>query len=228
MQLVSSPVTASAPAKPSKVKPLLRGWLHFVGFYVALVAGAVLVALTPLHGTARLGAGVYALGLAAMLGISGFYHWPTWSPRVRRLLKKVDHAGIFLQIAGSYTAFWSLAPPALRSNTLLAVMWICAVVGAATFVVFTDLHRGVRAATYVALGLSTLPLAVALPSFLGWSSTAVVMAGAAIYIAGAVVYARRWPNPNPRVFGYHEIFHAMVLLAAAGQFWAIAHAHWTA
>jgi hemolysin III len=224
MQVVSSSVTAAAPAK---VKPLLRGWLHFIGFYVALAAGVLLVARTPLHGTARFGAAVYAVGLAAMLGISGFYHWPTWSPRVRRVLKKVDHAGIFLQIAGSYTAFWSLAPPELRSTALLVVMWICAAAGAATFVVFTDLHRAVRSATYVALGLSTLPLAMALPRFLGWSSTLVVLAGAAGYIVGAVVYARRWPNPNPRVFGYHEIFHALVLLAAASQFWAIARAHWS-
>jgi hemolysin III len=210
---------------PDKVKPLLRGWLHFIAFFIALVAGAILVSHTPLAGTARVGAAVYCVGLALMLGVSGFYHWPTWSAASRRILKKCDHAAIFIQIAGSYTAFWSLAPPTLRSNVLLAVMWISALVGAATFVLFTDLHRAVRAATYVGLGITTAPLSLSLPRFLGWPSTFVVMAGAAVYILGAVVYARRWPDPNPRVFGYHEVFHAMVVLAAAAQFWAIANAH---
>jgi hemolysin III len=220
--------TCDVQVAKTKVKPLMRGWLHFVAFYVALCAGAVLVSRTPLEGTPRIGAAVYALGLCAMLGLSGFYHWPTWSPRARRIFKKLDHGGIFLQIAGSYTAFWTLAPPELRSNVLLGVMWVASLVGAATFGIFTDLHRGIRAGTYVALGISTAPLALALPRIIGWPSAGVVLAGAVFYILGAVVYARRWPNPNPRVFGYHEVFHAMVLLAAGAQFWAIAHAHWSA
>jgi hemolysin III len=209
----------------AKVKPRLRGWSHFVSFFVAVAAGAVLVARTPRHGGALIGAIVYAVCLALMLGISGFYHWPTWSPRARRALKKVDHAGIFLQIAGTYTAFWTLAPVEVRSNVLLVVMWGAAVFGSVTFGVFIDLHRAVRAGTYVALGLSTLPLALQLPRFIGSSVTAVVIAGAAVYIAGAIVYARRWPNPDPRIFGYHEVFHLMVVAAAAAQFWAVVHTH---
>jgi hemolysin III len=214
-------------AREPKVKPKLRGSSHYMGFFVALVAGAALVALSPLHGEARTGAAIYAACLAVMLGVSGFYHRPMWSPRVRRVFQKLDHATIFLQIAGSYTAFWTLTPPSMRSVVLLVVMWLGAAVGAATFVVFTSLHRAVRAGTYVVLGLSSLPLVVVLPAVIGWTATWTVIAASALYVAGAVVYARRWPNPNPRVFGYHEVFHLMVVLAAATQFWVIAERHFT-
>ena len=160
-----------------------------------------------------------------MLGVSGFYHRPMWSPGVRRLFQKLDHATIFLQIAGSYTAFWSLAPPALRSVALLVVMWGAATIGAVTFVIFTNLHRGIRSGTYVVLGLSSLPLVRVLPEIIGVTGTWVVGAASLVYILGAVVYARRWPNPNPRVFGYHEVFHLMGVLAAATQFWVITSRH---
>ncbi|MBK7859741.1 MAG: hemolysin III family protein [Archangiaceae bacterium] len=218
---MNMPSTAALP--PAKVKPLLRGSSHFIAFFVALAAGVMLVAFTPQRGAPRLGALVYAGGLALMLGLSGFYHRPTWSLGTRRIFKKLDHAGIFVQIAGTYTAFWTLAPPSLRSVPLLGVMWGCALAGAAVFSIFTDLHRAIRAGTYVAVGLSTLPLALALPQIVGRAATLVTVAGAGIYIAGAVVYARRWPNPNPRVFGYHEVFHLMVVLAAALHFGVIAH-----
>ena len=210
---------------PAKVKPLLRGSSHFIAFCVAVVGGAALVALTPQDGAARAGALVYAIGLGLMLGLSGFYHRPMWTPMHRRVLKKLDHAGIFFQIAGTYTAFWTLAPPSLRSVPLLFVMWGCALTGAFVFAIFTDLHRAIRAGTYVGLGLSTLPLALTLPKIIGLTPALVTLAGAGIYIAGAAVYARRWPNPEPRVFGYHEVFHLMVVIAAAMQFGVIWQQH---
>jgi hemolysin III len=216
----------SSAAVEEKVKPRFRGSLHFIAFFVALAAGAALASLTPLHGGARAGAAIYAIGLALMLGASGFYHRPMWSPAVRRIMKKVDHAAIFFQIAGTYTAFWSLTPDALRSVALLAVMWSSAVVGAVAFAVFTDTHRAVRAGAYVAIGLSTLPLAWVMPQVIGWGASGLVLASSGLYMIGAVVYARRWPNPNPRVFGYHEVFHLLVVLAAAVQFWVIARQHW--
>lgn len=216
----------SAPDK-LKVKPKYRGSSHFFGFFIALIAGIALVVLSPLHGEARTGAAIYAACLVVMLGVSGFYHRPMWSPRVRRVFQKLDHATIFLQIAGSYTAFWTVTPPAMRSVALLVVMWAGALAGAGTFVVFTQLHRAVRAGTYVVLGLSSLPLVVALPQVIGWAATWIVVAASLVYVAGAVVYARRWPNPNPRVFGYHEVFHLLVVLAAATQFWVITGKHFS-
>ncbi len=208
-----------------KVKPRFRGSSHFIAFFVAVFCGASLVALTPQRGSAWVGAAIYAFCLALMLGASGFYHRPMWSARTRRVLKKLDHVGIFFQIAGTYTAFWTLTPSDLRSTALLVVMWGCAATGALLFSIFTDSHRALRAGVYVALGLSTLPLALVMPQVIGWGPSAVVVASSALYIIGAAVYARRWPNPNPRVFGYHEVFHVFVVVAAAAQFWAVAHQH---
>jgi len=209
----------------AKVKPRFRGSSHFIAFFVAAFCGTALVMLTPLKGGPWVGATIYAICLALMLGASGFYHRPMWSPRVRAVLKKLDHVAIFFQIAGTYTAFWTLTPAELRSNALLAVMWGCAISGAVLFSIFTDAHRALRAAVYVALGLSTIPLAAVMPQVIGWGPSAIVLVSSALYIVGAAVYARRWPNPNPRVFGYHEVFHVFVVLAAAAQFWAVAHQH---
>jgi len=210
---------------PSKVKPKLRGVFHFIGFCTALAASTALV-LSPLTGEAYLGGVVYAATLTLMLGMSALYHRPMWSYGARRILRRIDHSGIFFLIAGSYTGIWTLTPPAHRSNGLLWAMWISAIVGVVAFVLWTDMPRLLRAATYVVLGLSALPLVFELPVVFGWPTTLAVAASAVIYIAGAAVYARRWPNPDPRVFGYHEIFHLMVLLAAGLHFGIISTRHW--
>ena len=164
--------------------------------------------------------------LVTLFGTSGFYHRVTWSFGARRLLKKADHAAIFLFIASTYTAYWTLAPPPLRSTVLLWVMWISALFGMVAFVKWTDMHRAIRSGTYVVIGLSSLPLAVNLPAFIGLPRTVAMLMGAPLYILGAAVYARRWPNPRPELFGYHEIFHLMVILAAGLQFAVAVDVHW--
>lgn len=211
---------------PSKIKPKLRGVFHFIGFCTALVASAALV-FSPKSGEAYVGGVVYAATLTIMLGLSALYHRPMWTHGARRVLRRIDHSGIFFLIAGSYTAFWTLTPPAHRSVPLLWAMWIGAIVGVIAMVFWTDMPRPLRAAVYVVLGLSAIPLVIELPAVFGWPTTLTVMASAIIYIAGAAVYARRWPNPDPKVFGYHEIFHLMVLLAAGLHFGLIASNHWT-
>ncbi len=210
---------------PSKIKPKYRGVSHFIGFCVALAAGAALLG-SPQSGEPYVGGVVYALTLITMLGMSALYHRPMWSHGARRILRRVDHSGIFFLIAGTYTAFWTVAPEAVRSTLLLWVMWSCVIAGVLAFVLWTDMPRVLRSAVYVVLGLSTLPLAVALPGFVGWPGTLGVLGGGAIYIAGAVVYARRWPNPDPRIFGYHEVFHVMVLIAAGMHFAVVFRVHW--
>ena len=210
---------------PSKVKPKYRGAAHYIGFWVALVASVALV-FSPKTGEAYVGGVIYAGSLTLMLGMSALYHRPMWSYGARRILRRVDHSGIFVLIAGSYTGMWTLTPPAHRSNALLWAMWISSVIGVVTFVFWTDMPRVLRAATYVVLGLSSLPLVYELTPVFGWSTTLTVLAGAAVYIAGAAVYARRWPNPDPRIFGYHEIFHVMVLIAAGLHFATISSKHW--
>lgn len=209
----------------SKVKPKLRGVSHFIGFFISLATGVALLA-SPQTGEGYLGGLVYAGSLSLALGISALYHRPMWSYRARRILRRVDHSGIFFLIAGTYTAFWAMAPHPVRSTFLLWLMWGSSMAGVVAMSVWTDGPRMLRAAVYVVLGLSTLPLAIELPGFVGWLGTFGVLGGGAVYIAGAVVYARRWPNPDPRVFGYHEVFHVMVLLAAGMHFAVVFRMHW--
>lgn len=207
-------------------RPRHRGLLHFVGFFVALAASAVLIG-SPLKGAAYVGGIAYAFSLAGMLGLSALYHRPTWSPEMRRILRRVDHSGIFFLIAGTYTAFWTHAPPGLQSVWGLCAVWGCLVFGVPAMVFWTDMPRLLRALVYVVSGLSTLPLALELPKFVGLSGMLGILGGGVVYITGAVVYARRWPDPNPHVFGYHEVFHAMVLAAAAVHFGVVARMHWS-
>ena len=212
-------------AAPAKVKPKYRGSAHFNAFFCALGASIALV-FSRKTGEAYLGGVVYAATVLLMFGLSALYHKPMWTYRVRRILRRFDHSGILFLIAGSVTAFWGIAPPELRSPVQLWGMWGAAIVGAIAMVFWTDMHRGLRAGIYVALGLLASPLVLRLPGVLGRPRTVWVVVAAAIYILGAVVYVRRWPNPSPRLFGYHEVFHVMVVVAAAIHFAVIVQLHW--
>lgn len=199
-----------------KVKPLFRGTSHAVGFFAAAYGWLVLAqACAP--SSLRSAALVHGSSLVAMLGISGLYHQVNWSERMRALLRRVDHATIYALIAGSLT------PYAVLVAGGEAKWWLWAYWGAAMacalFAAFVD-HglRWLRAGLNVAVGLSSIPVVWHLPGLIGPARVAVLVGSSAIYIIGAVVYARRWPNPNPRVFGYHEVFHLMVLIAAALQY----------
>ncbi|MBL9039601.1 MAG: hemolysin III family protein [Archangium sp.] len=201
---------------PPKVKPKLRGVFHQFGFIAAL-GGALVLAVAPVEGAQHTAGVVYALTLCLMLGLSTLYHRPTWSMRMRQRLRLVDHAGIFTLIAGTVT------PLAVRAahgqwTQSLTVMWAASMAGMAFVVFYSSAHRFLRAAVYVGIGLLALPVILSLRTVMAPSLVALVLVGAAIYIVGAVVYARRWPNPQPAVFGYHEVFHVLVLVAAAAHF----------
>lgn len=207
-----------------KSKPRFRGAPHTVAFFAALAGGATL-ALSPQPGAVRLAGQVYAVALAATFGLSALYHRPTWSYPALRLLRRVDHAGVFVLIGGSFSAFWSLLPPG-RSVPYLAGMWAACAVGAITFAAWTDMPRTLRAFVYVALGLCSLPVVFALPGVLGLARTLLVGLGAALYIVGAAIYARRWPNPSPATFGYCEVFHTFTVAAAVLHFAVVYEHHW--
>lgn len=198
---------------------------HFIAFCSLLAASAALM-LSPRTGGAYVGGVTYAATVLLMFGLSALYHRPMWSPRTRRVLRRLDHSGIFFLIVGTVTAFWTLAPAATRSPVQLWAMWLAALAGAAAMVWWTDMPRTLRAGAYVGLGLASTPLVLKLPAILGWGHAGWVLGAAAIYVLGAIVYARRWPNPDPRVFGYHEVFHAMVVIAAAIHFGVIVDLHW--
>jgi hemolysin III len=204
------------------VKPKLRGVLHEWAFFVSLFLGAGLIvaAKTP---RATLAVTVYAVSLSALLGTSALYHRVNWTrPEVRRWMRRLDHSMIFFLIAGTYTPFALLVLHGPLADAILVVVWIGAVAGAIVETVWIDHPKWVAALIYMSLGWVA---AVAFPelwSTMGVTGTLLVAAGGLFYTAGAVVYATQRPNPNPRVFGYHEVFHLFVLLAAAAHFAAIA------
>lgn len=198
------------------VKPKLRGVFHLFGFFAALV-GAFFLVLAPAEG-AQYAAGVlYGASLSLMLGLSALYHRPTWSHAARKRMRKLDHAGIFGLIAGTFTPLAVLHGKGAWTGWL-TVMWSLALAGIVFVVAWTYAPRGLRAGIYVALGLMAAPVLFALPTVIGLGRLSWLLAGSGVYIAGALVYARRWPNPQPAIFGYHEIFHLMVLLAAATHY----------
>ncbi len=204
------------------VKPRLRGVSHEWAFFVSLFLGAGLIvaAKTP---KATLAVAIYAVSLSALLGTSALYHRVNWKrPSVRRWMRRLDHSMIFFLIAGTYTPFALLVLSGPLADAILVVVWIGAIAGAIVEMVWIEHPKWVAALIYMALGWVA---AVAFPQLwndMGVTGTLLVAGGGLLYTAGAVVYALQRPNPNPRVFGYHEIFHAFVIAAAAAHFAAIA------
>lgn len=203
------------------VKPRLRGVSHQYAFLVALAAGAALVVLAR-GGEARVAAGVYALSLSAMFGASALYHRIDWSPRPAAWLRRLDHSMIFVLVAGTYTPFAVLVLAPALGWTVLAVVWGGALVGIVISLLWIDAPRWLTALLYVALGWVSIVVMPQLWDRAGVLAVALMATGGLLYTAGAVVYARRRPDPSPRVFGYHEVFHVLVIAAAAVHFAAVA------
>ncbi|RJK97968.1 PAQR family membrane homeostasis protein TrhA [Vallicoccus soli] len=203
------------------VKPRLRGWLHAGIFPLALVAGVVLVLLSPTP-TARVATGVFALTAVLLFGVSAVYHRGTWRPRAAGTLKRLDHANIFLIIAGTYTPFGLLLLHDRGGRTLLWIVWTGALLGVAFRVLWIGAPRWLYTPVYIALGWVA---AFYVPDILatgGAAVTTLLLAGGALYSIGAVVYGLRRPDPSPRWFGFHEVFHAFTLAAFALHFVAVA------
>jgi hemolysin III len=203
------------------VKPSLRGVSHQYAFCVALAAGAALVVLAR-GGEARVAALVYALSLSAMFGASALYHRIDWSPRPAAWLRRLDHSMIFVLVAGTYTPFAVLVLAPALGWTVLAVVWGGALVGIVISLLWIDAPRWLTALLYVALGWVSIVVMPQLWDRAGVLAVALLATGGLLYTAGAVVYARRRPDPVPRVFGYHEVFHVLVIAAAAVHFAAVA------
>lgn len=210
-------VTLTADEIYEAVKPRWRGVLHQVFSFVALAGGAVLLLAARSPRAAWSGL-VYCLSLVAMYTISATYHRGTWSGAARERMRRLDHAGIFLLIAGTYTPVAALGIPGWQGTALLWAAWIGAAAGIVHTVFFVNSFRQLNAVLYVAFGCMAVPV---LPTFLaglGAVRTALILAGGVVYITGAVVYGRKWPNPSAAVFGYHEVFHVMVIVASALHF----------
>jgi hemolysin III len=203
-------------------RPRLRGVSHQWTFFLSLLAGAALIATAP-DGEARLAATIYAVSVAALFGTSALYHRVTWPTQAaRRWMRRLDHSMIFLLIAGTYTPFALLVLDGTLAVVILVVVWAGALGGIVLKLVWIDAPKPLVAVLYVTLGWVAVAASPQLVERLGVTSTALVAAGGLLYTAGAVVYARGRPDPVPAVFGYHEVFHALVIAAAALQYAAIA------
>ena len=202
-----------------KVKPRLRGTFHTFGF-VASLFGIAELALSPTDGWRYVAGNLYGCSLTLMLGLSALYHRPMWSHAARNRLRMADHIGIYFLISGTYTPFAALLSPHAPTVGLIG-MWLGAVAGIIYALVHSHGPRVVRAGLYVVLGLSAAPMILGLPVTIGWNLVSLLLIGAAVYIVGAVVYAKRWPNPRPNFLGYHEVFHVMVLIAAGFHYAAV-------
>lgn len=206
---------------PALAKPRLRGVSHQYAFFLAAVLGAGLVLIAE-GARARVGASVYAAGVCGLFGVSALYHRRAWSPAAARWMRRADHSMIFCFIAASYTPFALLVLDGLLATVLLVVVWSGAIAGIVLKFLWLDAPDWLGALLYVLLGWTAIVASPALYEALGPVRLGVLALGGVLYTAGAVVYARQRPDPSPLVFGYHELFHVLVIAAAAAHFTVIA------
>jgi hemolysin III len=202
------------------VKPRLRGVTHQYAFFVSLVVGTLLVVFAP-TGEARLACAIYAFSVAGLFGTSALYHRINWSPGARRWMRRLDHAMIFVLIAGTYTPFALLALHGSFSTVVLLGVWGGALGGIILQLVWIDAPKWLSAVVYIALGWFAIVATPQLLDALNPVALILVAFGGILYTAGAIIYATKRPDPVPTVFGYHEIFHALTIVAAAAQMAAI-------
>jgi hemolysin III len=208
------------PSAGDEARPLLRGWLHLVCFVLAIPTGAVILALadTP---RARVGAAVYTVGLVALFGVSGLYHRGPWSPLWRSRMRRLDHSTIFVMIAGSYTPLCLLVLRGWVAVVMLATAWLGAGLGAV--LAWTGGRRSatVRSALYIVLGWAAVLAGPQLVSDLSSAQLVLIAVGGVLFTVGSVALFTHWPDPFPRVFGYHEVWHTFVVAAVVCHLVAI-------
>ena len=208
----------------AEVKPRLRGGLHLATIPLTLAAGVALIALSPTSNT-RIGSAIFIGSALALFTVSAVYHRGSWSPRTRAVLRRVDHANIFLLIAGSCTAYCLLLLNGKERVVLLSVVWIGAFLGALFGICWINAPRWLHTPIYVVLGGAALLFtpgfldgASRLDAGLGAVTLILLSIGGALYTVGGVVYGFQKPNPWPNWFGFHEVFHSLTILAFASHF----------
>ncbi|MFC5177342.1 PAQR family membrane homeostasis protein TrhA [Nocardioides taihuensis] len=217
-------VRESVAETVADVKPKLRGWLHLGTVPLALAAGIVLIVLSPTT-TTRVGSTVFVVSALVLFGVSALYHRGSWSPRTWSVLRRMDHSNIFLLIAGSYTPFALIFLHGTPRVVLLSVVWSGAVLGVLFRVFWTDAPRWLYTPIYIALGWAAvffIPQFAAGVSYtgvgIGIAALVLVAVGGLLYTMGGVVYGFKRPDPWPRHFGFHEVFHTFTVLAFATHY----------
>ncbi len=204
-----------------EIKPLLRGWFHAVASVGALLVTIALLVKTYGNTASFIGALVFGLSMMVLYTVSSIYHIGTWQGRRERVLRAFDHANIFLLIAGTYTPICVNVLTGHLRITMLVLIWGLAALGIGSVVFTMRLPRAVMTGLYMGMGWVAL---IALPELLRQlplPATLLLAAGGLLYTIGAVVYALRWPNPLPRIFGFHEIFHLFVIAGSSAFVTAI-------
>ena len=204
----------------SVAKPRFRGRLHQYAFYIAVPQGIALVAAAAGE-AARVGGAIYAVTLAGLYGVSAAYHRLKWSPRALLRMQRLDHSMIFALIAGTYTPIALVAMHGVWRVVLLAGVWTGALSGIVLKLVGMERTRKLTAAMYIILGWLALAAAPAIVPQLNAVEMSLIAIGGVLYTVGAIVLLRRKPDPNPLVFGYHEIWHLMVVTASLCHYAAI-------
>ena len=203
------------------VKPKLRGWLHVAMFPVAVSGGLILILMSQ-PGSVRTASIVFTVSAALLFGVSAVYHRGTWGPRASALLKRMDHSNIYLIIAGTYTPFAVTLLPADQARLLLTVIWGGAIAGVLFRVFWVGAPRWLYTALYIALGWAAIFYVVPFWRTGGPVIGSLIAIGGLMYTAGGIVYGVKRPNPWPRWFGFHEVFHAFTLGGFLTHFAAVA------
>jgi hemolysin III len=203
-------------------KPLLRGWSHVLAFTTVAVLGIIMLVIAKASASERLWLAIYVAGTLTMFGVSALYHRLRWHDRARLIMRRLDHSAIFLAIAGAYTPVMAVALHGWQKVVVLCAAWGGTVVGMTLEWLPIHVPRPLFTAVYVIVGWSA---AVAFPQLLrslGGAGFGLVLGGGVLYTVGAVVYALKRPDPWPRVFGFHEIFHLFTVAGAGCHLAAIA------
>lgn len=216
-------VRDAGPAEETaKPRPLLRGWLHLAAVVVVLAIGPELV-LAGRGAGERLCLTVYVLSMVALFGVSASFHRIRWGPVGRRRMRRLDHSMIFVLIAGTYTAVAGLVLHGWAQATILAVVWGGAAVGIVVRQLWLDAPKWAIAVPYVVVGWCALLVLPQMVRGLGGGGFALIMGAGVAYTVGAVIYARKRPDPVPHVFGYHEVFHLCTVVGAGLNLVAVAY-----
>ena len=202
---------ASGEPLTSPPKPLLRGWLHAIGAVAALVTTSILLVETAGDQTRFLSLLVFGLSMILLYVVSAVYHIGTWPERRRTILRTLDHANIFVFIAGAYTPICVILFDGVARTALLSVIWGLALLGVVGSFFALRLPRWALALLYIGMGWISLILLPHMMRLISLQPVLLLLTGGLLYTVGALVYAFRWPNPLPRVFGFHELFHLLVI-----------------
>jgi hemolysin III len=210
-----------SPVSDLLPRPRFRGVSHKYAFFASLITGAVLILVAPTR-QATTAAAIYAASVSGLFGASALYHRVTWRPATRRWMRRLDHSMIFVLIAGTYTPFALLVLHGTLATVVLAIVWGGAAAGMLLKLAWVDAPKWLMAAIYLGLGWVGVATVPQLLSRAGIGAVTLLFIGGALYSAGAVIYALRRPDPRPTVFGYHEVFHVLVIAAATAHYAAIA------